>query len=87
MEEYTLPKLSISGKVFQEDAEKYMMSCKVKIYQLEKNKTWDLLFLGWLACIEELSDYRKAGNGLKKRKTVKPIIVGKNEVITLSFLC
>ncbi|WP_207641096.1 hypothetical protein, partial [Pseudobutyrivibrio ruminis] len=34
-----------------------------------------------MACIEELSDYRKAGNGLKKRKTVKPIIVGKKEVI------
>lgn len=82
LEEYSLPELSISGKVFQEEAEKYMMSCKTKINQLEKNKTWDLLLLGWLACIEELSDYRKAGNGLKKRKTVKPIIVGKNEVLT-----
>lgn len=80
-EVYELPKLSISAKVFQKEAEVAMMSCKVKIYKLEGSKVRDLLFLGWLACIEELSDYRKAGNGLKKRKTVKPIIVGKSDVI------
>ena len=82
LEKYFLPKLSISNKVFQPEAEKYMMSCKEKINKLSEGKVRDLLFLGWLACIEELSDYRKAGNGLKKRKTVKPIIVGKNEVIS-----
>lgn len=81
LEEYELPKLSISGKVFQIEAEKYMMSCKSKIARLEDSKVKDLLKLGWLACIEELSVYRKAGNGLKKRKTVKPIIVGKKEVL------
>ena len=81
LEEYILPELSISAKVFQPEAEKYMMSCKMKICKLPKDKVWDLLFLGWLSSIEELSDYRKAGNGLKKRKTVKPIIVGKEEVI------
>lgn len=67
-EDYLLPKLSISGKVFQKDAEKAMMSCKVKINKVVNLKARDLLFLGWLACVEELSDYRKAGNGLKKEK-------------------
>lgn len=81
LEDYTLPELSISAKVFQPEAEKYMMSCKTKICKLTKDKVWDLLFLGWLSSIEELSDYRKAGNGLKRRKTVKPIIVGKEDVI------
>lgn len=81
LEEYRLPLLSISGKVFQPEAEKYMMSCKSKINIIREGKVKDLLKLGWLASIEELSDYRKAGNGLKRRKTVKPIIIGKKEVI------
>ncbi|OCA97838.1 DNA methyltransferase [Clostridium beijerinckii] len=81
LENYTLPKLSISGKVFQDEAEKVMMSCKVKIDSVENVKVRNLLLLGWLASIEELSDYRKAGNGLKKRKTVKPIYVKKDDVI------
>lgn len=80
-EEYQLPLLSISGKVFQKDAEKSMMSIKTKISKLPECKAKKLLKLGWLACIEELSDYRKAGNGLKKRKTVKPIIVDEEDVI------
>ena len=80
-EEYELPALSISNKVFQAEAEKAMMSCKCKIQKNENNDVRDLLFLGWLACIEELSDYRKAGNGLKKRKTVKPVIVSANDVV------
>lgn len=80
-EEYELPALSISSKVFQNEAELIIMSCKEKIQCLQESKVKDLLFLGWLACIEELSDYRKAGNGLKKRKTVKPIIVTSKNVI------
>lgn len=79
--DYSLPALSISNKVFQKDAEKVMLSCKEYIRKLEEGHVRDLLFLGWLACIEELSDYRKAGNGLKRRKTVKPIIVTKENVI------
>lgn len=80
-EDYELPKLSISGRVFQEEAEKVMMSCKMKIEQVENTKAKKLLLLGWLASIEELSDYRKAGNGLKRRRTVKPSYVNKEDVI------
>lgn len=80
-EEYELPQLSISYKVFQKEAEVAFMSCKTKIQQVDNQKVKNLLFLGWLSCIEELSDYRKAGNGLKKRKTVKPIIVNSSDVI------
>ena len=81
-ENYSLPKLSISEKVFQKEAEVSMMSLKEKIKRFEEGNVKDLLFLGWLSCIEELSNYRKAGNGLKKRKTVKPIIVTKDTVIS-----
>ncbi len=82
IEKYNLPELSFSNKVFQPEVEKYMMSCKVKILKIKESKIRDLLFLGWLSCIEELSVYRKAGNGLKFRKTVKPIILNKDSVLT-----
>ncbi len=81
-EEYQLPELSFSNKVFQPEVEQYMMSCKVKILKIKESKIRDLIFLGWLSCIEELSVYRKAGNGLKFRKTVKPIILNKDSVLT-----
>lgn len=80
-ETYCLPKLSISSKVFQKQAEVVIMSCREKIMKLPEGKNKDLLFLGWLSCIEALSDYRKAGNGLKRRKSVKPFIVDEHVVI------
>ncbi len=36
------------------------------------DKIVNLLKLGWLACLEALCNYRKAGNGLKIKKYVKP---------------
>ena len=39
----------------------------------------NLLKLGWLSSIEELSNYRKAGNGLK-RKLKNPIVLNKEDV-------
>ena len=38
-------------------------------------KIKNLLKLGWLACLEPLCNYRKAGNGLKIKKYVKPRII------------
>lgn len=71
---YSFPKLSISEKVFSKEIEKYFMSVKQYILSSKYNNSEvkDLLLLGWLACLEEVSNYRKAGNGLKKRKYVKP---------------
>ena len=57
------------------------MSCKTKIDRVADKKIRNLLLLGWLSCLEELSNYRKAGNGLKKRKTVKPFIVSAESVV------
>lgn len=75
--EYELPKLSISEKVFEKNIEKYYMTV---IYLIDDEKYIDikvkkLLKLGWLACLEPLSNYRKAGNGLKIKKYVKPRII------------
>ena len=72
--EYLLPGLSISKKVFEENVEKYYMSIGTMIEdKSDKNeKVRNLLKLGWLACLEPLCNYRKAGNGLKYKKYVKP---------------
>ncbi len=84
-EKYTLPKLSISEKVFNDEIEKYYMSIGAMI---ESDKVTDrqvrnLLKIGWLACLEPLCNYRKAGNGLKIRKYVKPRIVTVEDAETM----
>lgn len=81
LQEYSLPGLSISDKVFSDEIEKYFMSVKEVISTKYGSdvKVQNLLKLGWLACIEPLCNYRKAGNGLKIRKYVKPRIVTRED--------
>ncbi len=76
-QEYELPKLSISGKVFDKEVERYFMTVKFHIDNSDccNGDTTDLLKLGWLSSIEYLSNYRKAGNGLKRRRYVKPRVI------------
>lgn len=79
--DYNLPKLSIADKVFNQDVEEYLLTLKMLISEhtyIHKD-TQDLLLLGWLSALEQLSNYRKAGNGLKKRKYKKPRIVDKRK--------
>lgn len=75
-EEYVLPKLSISEKVFADEIEKYYMNIGKLIDNCKADeKIINLLKLGWLACLEPLCNYRKAGNGLKIKKYVKPRVI------------
>ena len=65
-----MPNLSFADKVL---IKKYRINlCRLKnIIDLENEginpNVVNLLKLGWLSSIEELSNYRKAGNGLKKK--------------------
>ncbi len=66
--DYSLPKLSIAHKVFSKDIELYYM----RMLELLNNSTYpskvkQLARLAIISCVEELSLYKKAGNGLKKR--------------------
>ncbi|WP_346867570.1 DNA methyltransferase [Clostridium sp. UBA1353] len=81
---FPLPKLSISSKVFEEHIEKYYMNIKYLImnYPISNLIVKKLLKLGWLSCLENISTYRKAGNGLKKRKYVRPRIITVQDVYT-----
>lgn len=62
------PKLSIIDKLFKKDVLEYLLRLKTAILNIKNNKVKDLFFLAWLAILEESSNYRKAGNGLKIRK-------------------
>lgn len=78
--DYKLPALSISENVFNNDVENYLMNVKENILSVtHSSEVKDLLILGWISSIEPLSNYRKAGNGLKKRKYVKPRIITVND--------
>ena len=78
--EYVLPKLSISDKVFGDEIQKYYMNIGMLIENCnEDERIVNLLKLGWLACLEPLCNYRKAGNGLKFKKYVKPRIITVND--------
>lgn len=83
--QYTLPKLSISEKVFDDEIEKYMMTIDLLIDESKgvSDKVRKLLKLGWLACIEPLCNYRKAGNGLKYKKYVKPKVITEEDARVL----
>lgn len=82
--ESPLPKLSFAPAVFNEEVRKKYMKVKYNIEHLPEKcdiKVKNLFKLGWLASLEELSNYRKAGNGLKKRKLKNPIILTEKDVI------
>lgn len=63
------PKLSFIDKVFDKEVLELLLSCREHILSIDNVKVKDLMFLGWLSILEELSNYRKAGNGLKRKKT------------------
>ncbi len=63
------PKLSTIDKLFSSETLSELMAIRQFVDNLPSQKTKDLFFLAWLSGLEELSNYRKAGNGLKIRKT------------------
>lgn len=80
-----IPKISTIGQLFNRDALFYLLSLKEKIDQIKNKRVSDLLKLAWLGILEESSNYRKAGNGLKIRKTIKKTIRDKEYVEDLFF--
>lgn len=61
------PNLSTIDKLFQKDVLNYLLNLKYVILKIKNEKTRDLFFLAWLSILEDASNYRKAGNGLKIR--------------------
>ena len=74
IKEYPLPPLSFAAKIFNPDIRVSFMKYRTLIDTF-KEPSKSFLLLGWLSILEEISNYRKAGNGLKIRKTKKERIV------------
>lgn len=73
---YTMPSLSIAGKVFDKAVEGYYMRIYECIRTLDvPEHIRSFLCLGWISKIESFSNYRKAGNGLKMKKYKNPLPV------------
>lgn len=79
------PKLSFAKKVFDEDVRNIFLRIKTIISSITKDeKVFNLCKLAWLSILEDVSNYRKAGNGLKIKKTKKNSI--KAEEIVSSYV-
>src|SRR5699024_7924883 len=83
-DEFPLPQLSFSDKVFTKEVRRKLMIIKQNIIDFDNKEEnpniTGVLKLGWLSAIETLSNYRKAGNGLKKRKLKEPVILTEDDV-------
>lgn len=64
---HSVPALSIIDQLFDTPVLEELLSFKAEIYKVENKKVQDFLMLGWLCILERVSNYRKGGNGLKKR--------------------
>jgi len=64
---YSVPALSIIDRLFDKPVLEELLSFKAEIYRVGDKRARDFLMLGWLCILERVSNYRKGGNGLKKR--------------------
>lgn len=62
-----LPKLSFLDRLFDSNVLESLMGYKQCILQIEEPKYRDFFFFGWLSILESVSNYRKSGNGLKRK--------------------
>ncbi len=63
------PALKILHKVFNEEILETLLKIKRNISTIKYSKYQDFLKLGWLAILEQVSNTRKEGNGIKYRFT------------------
>ena len=67
-ESMSLPDRDMMKNVFSKKLEKQFLSIKYNIINLNISENVKNLFLlGWISLIEKFSNYKKSGNGLKKR--------------------
>lgn len=67
-ENIPLPDNEYLCRLFDSKMMRVQLNIRKYIYSLEKSRSSNLLRFAWLCTLEECSLFRKAGNGLKKRK-------------------
>jgi len=68
---YQKYELKIIQNLFDKEKLERIELLKQKINKIKNNKVRDLLFAGLLSILEDVSNYRKGGNGLKKKRVNK----------------
>lgn len=63
------PNLKIINKIFNSEILGTLLKIKHNIYNIKSSKHRDFLRLGWLAILEQVSNTRKEGNGIKYKFT------------------
>lgn len=64
---FQAPTLSIIDKLFDPPVLNELLNFKSAIFSIDDLLARDFFNLGWLCVLEKVSNYRKGGNGLKKR--------------------
>lgn len=70
---YCLYELKIIKKLFQKDTLEKIETIKEAINTVKNTKVRDLLFATLLSILEPVSNYRKGGNGLKRKRVNKDL--------------
>ncbi|MFZ1290663.1 MAG: hypothetical protein WAR79_11275 [Melioribacteraceae bacterium] len=70
---YNKYELSIIEKLFDSDKLSEIESIKIEIAKVENQKVRNALFSAMLSILEPLSNYRKGGNGLKRKRVHKEV--------------
>ncbi len=55
----------LAGKVFNKDILQTLLQIKEHISRIENKKIYNIFFVAWLSIIEEVSNVKKEGNGIK----------------------
>lgn len=84
-----LTPFDLADKVFNEEILQALLQLKELINSVPHKKIRDVLFVGWLAIIEQVSNIKKEGNGIKyknRRRTPRGYIeIDKSEWESLNF--
>jgi len=80
---YSKYKLKIIKNLFDKEKLEEIEALKEEINKIKNDKVRNVLFAGLLSIIEDVSNYRKGGNGLKKKrikKNIAPIEAFSNKI-------
>lgn len=74
LQKIELPQLGMANKLFVSEIIRELYSIKLSIVDVQNDpKMKELLKFAWVAILEKLSLYRKAGNGLKRKVYKNPV--------------
>lgn len=78
---------SLIDRLFSQERLNKLLQIKQQIVKLRNNKVKNACFFAWLSILEKVSNYRRGGNGLKRRKRISkidPFVEFKNKLAEIA---